>query len=82
MGDNLVSFLDAWPSAVAWLVKRTGQLKNCFTESLLRVHFRGRDKRANIAALRQGKIYPLWQAAAAAMWIVAAAIHEMEHFTS
>ena len=37
----------------------------------------GRDKRANIAALRQAKIYPPRQAAAAAMWIVAAVIHEL-----
>ena len=40
----------------------------------------GRDKRANIAALRQAKIYPPRQAAAAAMWIAAATIHEMDYF--
>ena len=32
----------------------------------------GRDKRANIGALRQAKIYPPWQAEAATMWIAAA----------
>ena len=42
--------------------------------SLLRLCKTGRDKRANIAALRQAKIYPPRQAAAAA-------IHKMEHFT-
>ena len=39
----------------------------------------GRDKRANIAALRQAKIYSPRQAAAAAMWIAAAAMHEGEY---
>ena len=45
-------------------------------------YYMGRDKRAYIAALRQAKFYPPWQAAAAADRALRAAIHKLLHSTS
>ena len=49
-------------------------IKKCFI-------FHGRDIRANIAALWQVKIYPPQKAAATAMWMAVAAIHELPQST-